>query len=365
MDESFLQDSFDLVIVGGGPAGSSSARVAAQKGLKVLIIDHKERIGHPVQCAELVSQWISHHLPFKSRSIIQPIESILLHFPDGILSTMKSPGYMLDRSLFDWEMVLSALQAGAKLILKAKALSRTPEGIKIQWKGKEGIVKAKVIIGADGANSTVRRWSSKPSLKRLSAFQYKILLFKPQSYGEIFFHPDYEGGYGWFFPKGKVANVGIGVISSKNHSLKELLHTFLDRLNKEKGFPRIEILSKTGGEIPCEPHPQIVFENVLLVGDAGGHCHPITGAGILNAVIGGEMAAKVAAEAILRNDLKSLKTFEKEFEAFIGKSLLYGSIKREELERNWNQSGMDFQELIKKTWVGFKEYYKGRRGVIE
>jgi len=361
MDESFLQNSFDLVIVGAGPAGSSSARVAAQKGLKVLLLDQRERIGYPVQCAELVSQWISHHLPFRLSSIVQPIESILLHFPDGMVSTMRSPGFLLDRSLFDRELVLSALQAGAKLLIGAKALSRTPEGIKIRWKGKEGRVKAKVIIGADGVHSTVRRWSPKPSLRKLSGLQYEIVLFEPQSYGEIFFHPDYEGGYGWFFPKGRVANVGIGVVRLKGTSLKELLHTFLDRLKKEKRLPRIEILSQTGGSIPCEPHPQIVFDNTLLVGDAGGHCHPITGAGILNAVMGGEMAGSIAAKAILGNDLQSLKIYESEWEAFIGKSLQYGALKRIELERKWNQSGVDFQGLIKESWVGFKEYYQVRR----
>jgi len=361
MDESLLQDSFDLVIVGAGPAGSSSARVAAQNGLNVLVLDQREYIGHPVQCAELVSQWISHHLPFRLSSIVQPIESILLHLPDGILSNMKSPGYMLDRSIFDREMVLSALQAGARLLIGAKALSRTPEGIKIRWKGKERIIKAKVIIGADGTNSTVRRWSSKSFLKKLIGLQYEIFLFEPQSYCEIFFHPDYEGGYGWFFPKGRVANVGIGVIQTKRRSLKELLHTFLNHLKKEKSLPRIEILSKTGGSIPCEPHPQIVFENILLVGDAGGHCHPLTGAGIFNAMIGGEMAGKIAAKAILSNDLQSLKNYESEWEAFIGKSLRYGAIKRNELERKWIQTGVDFQGLIKETWVGFKEYYQARR----
>jgi len=99
----------------------------------------------------------------------------------------------------------------------------------------------------------------------------------------------------------------------------------------------------------------------LLVGDAAGHAHPITGAGILNAVIGGEMAGRIAAEAVERRDLPHLKNYEVEWQELFGKSLFYGALKRGFLEENWNKSGADFEGLIRKTWVGFKEYYKERK----
>jgi flavin-dependent dehydrogenase len=180
---------------------------------------------------------------------------------------------------------------------------------------------------------------------------------------DVYFHKDYEGGYGWFFPKGKTANVGVGVVTSKTSRLPDLLGNFLDFLKESKNLRGIQIVSKTGGLIPCEFYEQNLFKNVLLIGDAAGHAHPITGAGIFNAVLGGEIAGRIAAEAIERGDLRHLENYETEWRETFGKSLSYGALKREFLEKNWNRSEVDFEELIRKTWVGFREYYQGRREI--
>jgi flavin-dependent dehydrogenase len=101
----------------------------------------------------------------------------------------------------------------------------------------------------------------------------------------------------------------------------------------------------------------------MLVGDAAGHAHPITGAGILHAVLGGEIAGRVAAEAVARDDLDCLKSYEVEWRDAFGQPLSYGALKRRYLEQNWHKNGVGFEELIRKTWVGFKEYYQARRKI--
>jgi flavin-dependent dehydrogenase len=184
---------------------------------------------------------------------------------------------------------------------------------------------------------------------------------KPPTHVDIFFHKDYEGGYAWFFPKGRTANVGLGVVPSKTAHLSDLLNDFLKNLEEVKKVSRIEILSRTGGSIPCEPRRQTLFGNILLVGDAAGHAHPITGAGILNAVIGGEMAGRIAAEAVARGDPRYLENYEIEWRETFGESLSYGSFKRGVLEENWNKREVSFESLIKKTWVSFREYSHERR----
>lgn len=358
-----MAESYDIVVIGAGPAGSSAARAAAQRGAKVLLIDQKQRIGIPVQCAELISKWISHHAPFISRSIIQSFESMVIHLPDHTTFTMKSPGYMLDRSLFDKELATSAVLAGVEISTGAKAIESSPEGVLIQLGVTKEWVRSKVIIGADGVHSTVARWTKQPPLKVMVALQYEVILFEPQSHTDIFFHPDYEGGYGWFFPKGRTANVGIAVIPQKTARLPDLLNDFLNLLNRSGQLPRIEIVSRTGGSIPCETHQQTVFGNILLAGDAAGHAHPITGAGILNAVICGEVAGRIASEAAARGDLNYLEHYETEWREMLGQTLSYGAFKRGFLEEHWNKSGLDFKDLIRKTWVGFKEYYEDRRKI--
>ncbi len=367
MTETSLSEPYDVVIVGAGPAGSVAAGAAVRKGVRVLLIDRRERIGVPVQCAELVSRWISRYAALSSDSLVQTTETMKTHLSDGKSPDrtyeVKSPGYMLDRSLFDKELAASAVSAGAEISVGTKAIGLSSRGVWVEKDSKKMDVPSTVIIGADGVHSMISRWAGLPFMKTVVALQYEVANPRPQDQAEVFFHPDFEGGYAWFFPKGKTANAGLGVVPAKTALLSLLLGEFLDRLAELKGFPTIDIRGKTGGSVPCEGPRQTVFKNILLAGDAAGHAHPITGAGILNAVIGGEMAGRTAAEAVLRGDLKHLQNYEIEWRETFGESLSYGAQKRKFLEENWNNSEMGFEALIRKTWVGFKEYYKDRRRI--
>ena len=356
-------EAYDIVIIGAGPAGSSAAQAAAQRGAKVLLIDRRQRIGVPVQCAEFVPQWISRYAHFSSTCVLQTIETMVTHLPDGTSHEMKSPGYMLDRSLFDKELAASAILSGAKISIQTKAVALSPEGLVVEQGYKKEIIRSKIFIGADGVHSFIARCVGQPSLKTIAALQYEVVIQEPRKYVEVFFHKDYEGGYAWFFPKGKTANVGVGVIPQKTTLLLELMDHFLDYLVESKRLPVVEVVVKTGGSIPCEKPRKTVFENILLVGDAAGHAHPITGAGILNAVIGGEIAGRVAVESIDRGDLRHLKNYETEWQEIFSKPLSYGALKRKFLEESWNNPEVNFETLIRKTWVGFKEYYEDRRKI--
>jgi geranylgeranyl reductase family protein len=361
MVEASLSEPYDIVIVGAGPAGSSAAKAAAERGAKVLLVDRKQRVGVPVQCAEFVPQWISRHAHFSSTCIHQTIDSMITHLPDGASYEMKSPGYMLDRSLFDKELVASAVLAGAKISIETRAVSLFAEGLAVERGSEKETIRSKIFIGADGVHSAMARFVGQPSLKTIVALQYEVVMPKPQNYVDVFFHKDYEGGYAWYFPKGSTANVGVGVVASKTAQLPNLLGDFLNLLRKSKKLLRAEIVSKTGGSIPCEPYRKTFFDNILLLGDAAGHAHPITGAGIFHAVMGGEIVGRIAAEAVVRGDLQYLKNYEIEWQEAFGRILSYAALKREFLEESWNHPGVDFEGLIRKTWVGFKEYYQDRR----
>jgi digeranylgeranylglycerophospholipid reductase len=286
---------------------------------------------------------------------------MVTHLPDGTSCEMKSPGYMLDRSLFDKELVASAILSGAKISIETRAANLSPEGLVVERGVKREVIQSKVFIGADGVHSSIARCLGQPPLKTLVALQYEVVMPEPQNHVDVFFHQDYEGGYVWFFPKERTANVGVGIIPKKTTLLLRLMDHFLDHLVGSKRLAGIDIVAKTGGSIPCEKPRKTVFENILLVGDAAGHAHPITGAGIFNAVMGGEIAGRIAAEAVERGDLRYLENYEIEWQEAFGKSLSYGAAKREFLEENWNKPEVSFEGLIRKTWVGFKEYYRDRK----
>lgn len=360
MVEASLNDSYDMVIIGAGPAGSSAARAAAQRGANVLMIDQRQRIGVPVQCAELVSQWISHYARFSSTCIHQTIEKMVTHLPDGTSHEMRSPGYMLDRSLFDKELVAQAILSGAKIIIETRAVGLSHEGLVVERGSKKEIIQTKVLIGADGVHSFLARCVGQPPLKTIIALQYEVVLPEPQNHVDVFFHKDYPGGYAWFFPKKRTANVGIGILPQKANLLLKRMDHFLNYLVETKRLSSVEIVAKTGGAIPCKKPRKTVFGNMLLAGDAAGHAHPISGAGILNAVIGGEIAGRIATEAVQRRDLSYLENYEIEWQEAFGKSLSYAAFKRKFLEENWNRPGIDFRDLTRRSWIGFKEYHKGR-----
>ncbi len=363
MGKASPTDFYDIVIIGAGPAGSSAAQAAAQRGAKVLLVEQRQRIGVPVQCAEFVPQWISRYAQFSSTCVLQTIETMVTHLPDGTSHEMKSPGYMLERSLLDKEWAASAILSGAKISIQTKAVCLSPEGLVVERGSKKEMIQAKVFIGADGVHSCIARSVGQPFLKTIVALQYEVVIPEPQNHVDVFFHKDYEGGYAWFFPKGRTANVGVGVIPQKTTLLLELMSHLLNYLIESKRLPGVEVVAKTGGSIPCEKPRKTVFENILLVGDAAGHAHPITGAGILNAVIGGEIAGRVAVESIDRGDLRHLKNYETEWQEILGKPLSYGALKRKFLEESWNNPEVNFETLIRKTWVGFKEYYEDRRKI--
>lgn len=361
MVEPSLTESYDIVIIGAGPAGSSAAQAAAQKGTRVLLIDRRQRVGIPVQCAEFVPQWIFRYASFSSTCIIQRVEKMITHLPDQTTYEMQSPGYMLDRSLFDKELAASAILSGAKISIETRALGLSSKGLVVERGSKKEVIQSKVFIGADGASSSVARIVGQPPLKTIAALQYEVVLSGPRNHTDVYFYKDYEGGYAWFFPKGRTANAGVGVVTSKASQLSNLLGKFLDSLMESKTLQEIQVVSKTGGFIPCEPRQKIVLGNILLIGDAAGHAHPITGAGIFNAVMAGEIAGRIAAEAVERDNLRYLGNYEIEWQEAFGKSLSYGALKREFLEKNWNKPEVDFAGLIRKTWVGFKEYHRDRK----
>jgi len=358
-----MTESYDIVIIGAGPAGSSAAKAAAERGAKVLLIDRRQRIGIPVQCAEFVPLSIVRHASFSPTCIMQRVEKMVTYLPNGTSYEMKSPGYMLDRSLFDRELAASAVLSGAKISIGTKAVGLSPKGLVVERGSRRETIPSKVLIGADGVPSSVARFVGQFPLKTIAALQYEVVLSEPRSHVDVYFHKDYEGGYAWFFPKGRTANAGVGLVLSKASQLPNLLDNFLDSLVKTKMLHGVQIVSKTGGLIPCEFHRKNLFENVLLAGDAAGHAHPITGAGILNAIVGGEIAGRIAAEAVEKGNLRHLENYEIESQEAFGKSLHYGALKREFLKKNWNEPDIDFDDLIRKTWVGFKEYHEDRKNI--
>lgn len=327
-----MKSSYDVLVIGAGPAGSIAARTAAEKGLDVLLIEKRQEIGDPVRCAEGASkEYLRKYVGIDKRWVCADLKGSRIYSPDGTKVEMSEEiagaevGFVIERKVFDRALAEQAAKAGAEVRVKTRATGLLIEddfvkGARLMHLGKEYVVHAKVVIGADGVESKVGRWAGiDTSLKPIdieTCAQYLVTgVDIDQQYCEFYIGNEIApGGYVWVFPKGEgKANVGIGVLGNKTGKFKprpiDYLNTFM-----EKNFPDAKIIEMVFGGVPVSGCIEKTSSNgLMLVGDAARQSDPITGGGILNAMEAGRMAGEAAYEAISAGDV-SLKKLEEAYE---------------------------------------------------
>jgi digeranylgeranylglycerophospholipid reductase len=327
-----INDFYDVIVIGGGPAGSVTARYAAENGASVLMLERDREVGIPVRCGEGVShQGIEPFIEIEDRFIATTITAARLFNSKGEFVDIEdmAKGYVLERRIFDNALADKACSFGAKLLTKANATGLMFEGkkivgVKFTMLGKDYEVKCNVVIGADGVESRVGRWAgidTKLALEDLeTCFQYTLSgIDVPTDRGQFYFHV--PGGYVWIFPKSKTtANVGIGIAG--HLSGEKNAKAYLDEFVAEK-FPNAAITYSVAGGVPTATMLKKPYaDNVMIVGDSARQVNPITGGGIVQVMIAGAIAGKTAAEAVKKNDFseKVMKSYAKEWSKILGKN---------------------------------------------
>jgi len=339
------EEKYDVVVVGAGPAGSITAKTAAERGLDVLLIERNPEIGVPVKCGECVSKEIGRFVDIDRRWICAGIRGTITYGPDGtkvILSVegAEEVGYVLERKIFDKGLAQEAARAGAEVRVKTQAYGVVNDGGYVKGvyartaaEAEEDIrISANVVVGADGVESQVGKWGGIDTTLRLAdvATCAQFLLCDIEvnpEYCEIFFGDDLAPkGYAWVFPKGDHrANVGLGIggdVSSETRCARDYLNAFAGGK-----FPNGKIIAEMYGAVPLSgPVYETVANGLILVGDAARHVNPITGGGILEAMQGGEIAGDVIAKAVQENDCskRRLHEYEKRWQKEFGKVLNAG-----------------------------------------
>lgn len=348
------EERCDILVIGAGPAGSCAARTSARTGVKVLLIDRKKVIGVPVRCAEFIPRQLLSELDGKRDFIVQPVKTMKSFLPDNNIVETPAPGLMINRDILDQELAQKAKEAGAVIWTKTSALEYD-NGCVMAVKESEQIrIKACVIIGADGPHTRVGTWIGSTNKNLIPALQARVVLTEATESTEVYLDRHFFGGYAWLFPKGDVANVGLGIKRGGSpDNIRKSLYCFLQKL-KEQNRITGEVAGNNAGWIPAEAPRKIVKGNIMLVGDAAGHTHPITGAGVSQAVIIGKMAGKWAAEAVKKGDANVLKGYEEEWMDLYGETQERAYKRRDLMENSWD----NLDKIIKKCWVIFEEYYK-------
>ena len=331
-----LQNKYDVVVVGGGPAGSMAAWEAAKGGVSVCMLEKDRDIGYPVRCGEAAGEsGLRQFVEIEDSWIAEKITSVKLVSPNLTsvdIDFAAETGYILNRRIFDYDLSRYAANAGAEVYTKAyvkNVLANNGEvnGVVLDYLGEEKQIQAKIVIGADGLTSRVGRWAGLKTLVRMkdmeSAVQYSVANVDIEPNKMIMYvgmnHA--PGGYIWVFPKGKkFANIGIGISGkySKHKSAQKYLDEFMER-----EYPDAAILTTMCGGVPCaKPMEKPVADGIMLVGDAAHQINPMTGGGIVAGMKGGWIAGQIAAEAIKKNDYSedSLLEYPKRMRKDFGKN---------------------------------------------
>lgn len=318
--------TYDVVIVGSGPAGSTAAHDLARAGRSVLLLD---RAGRVKPCGGAVPPQLLKDFDVPESLLVARINEARMVSPKGKkVDIPVGQGFvgMVDREVFDEWLRARAAKAGATRVTGAFVRrERDADGVaRIVYtdgrsrQGGEKSVRTRAIIGADGALSQVARQCVPRANEGKFVFAYHEIIKSPEHNSELFAHDRcdvyYQGPlspdfYAWIFPHGKTTSVGTGSLQ-KGFGLKESV----TQLRAATGLDKLETIRKEGAPIPLHPLPRWDDgREVVLAGDAAGVVAPASGEGIFYAMAGGRYAADAVDEFLSTANAKVLAKARRRF----------------------------------------------------
>lgn len=325
------QSSWDVVIVGSGPAGSSAALALAKHGARVAVLE-KAPLPRYKTCGGGIVRRATKLLPLDIREAVErSCDRAEVHFPGtGLHFATHRPEPMIAmtmRDRFDFLLASAARDAGADLQADCEVLEIAHRGDTVELTTSRGRRDARFVVAADGAISGVARKTGWPESRRLvPAVECEVFvedgLLERLARAARFDVGIPSSGYGWVFPKKE--HLSIGVLSMRRGpvNLRAVFQYYLRFLGVEK----ITQLDEHGFVIPVGVRREgFVKRRVLLAGDAAGFVDPVTGEGISFAIQSGQMAAWALAAGDFEEE-RVRQVYESELARTILPELRVGSI---------------------------------------
>jgi geranylgeranyl reductase family protein len=317
-----LSNRADVIVVGAGPGGSTAAKLLADRGYSVLLVDRSYFPRHKT-CASWINRLAFERFSFLRNSLSDLVENPFygVAFYDRAIERearyleSTPSGYLSLRSKFDDGLRRIAMEAGTRFLggYTVADLLEERDGVRVRLEdGRE--ITGRVLVGADGASSRVavkaglrKGWSPGDyvlcantdvpfSSERISAFYGDRFPFR------VFLEYNGIQGYGWVFPKRRHVCIGIGALLRDGRSIRPLFRDFVKALRARNQIPQdlpdertYFDLDPVGGAYRI---PSLVHGRVMLIGDAAGFVSGSTGEGIYPAMVSAEVAVGLIHQAM-------------------------------------------------------------------
>jgi geranylgeranyl reductase family protein len=294
---------YDVLVVGGGPAGSTTAIRLADGGARVLLVD-KATFPRDKPCGGGITTRALAHCPVDPSPVVEEhvdLVELRFRFDDSVVRHAVSPVIsMTQRRRLDAFLLDAARERGVEV----------REGTTIDPTS----APADVVVGADGANgTTAKAFGLGGGIVHGVAYEgnvaYGVVEHDRYARRAVVELADFPGGYGWVFPKGDHVNVGVGAWQAEGPRIRE----HLARVCRAHGLDAAQLEGLRGHRLPMRRGPtQLAGERALLVGDAAGLIDPVSGDGMYECFV----SSRLAAEAILTG---RLDTYPLALDAAVGR----------------------------------------------
>lgn len=329
-----MNDRYDIVIIGAGFAGLVCARVAAERGLRVAVVEKKPEPGVRLHTTGIIVKEAADELHIPTR-LTRKVRGVRLYTPAMKQVDLESPGYYFlatdTAGVLRW-LAEKAMKAGAEIVFGQPFAGAGRDGGGIVLHSPA--IRARYLVGADGARSAVARCFglgvNKRSLVGVEAEYAGVEGVDPERL-HCFLDSKLSPGYiGWAVPGVGVTQIGLAGRLGEKPSVEGLRA----KLGGVFDFSKARFVERRSGPIPVgglvTPHSD---ENVLLVGDAAGLVSPLTGGGIHPAFRYGRRAAQVISDYLLDGGPDPGRVLAREYPRYRWKALLRRGLDRD--PPNW------------------------------
>ncbi|WP_370575084.1 NAD(P)/FAD-dependent oxidoreductase [Methanomethylovorans sp.] len=326
---------YDVIVVGGGPVGSTAARYAAQEGAKVLLIEEHAFVGSPVGCTGLLSTRAVKECDVEPSEnfVLNSVRGAYIHPPSERplpIDGGRTKAYVVSRKMFDRTLFRMATDAGVDVMLRTRAIgiqrSNSLQTLSVLERGNHQNIQAKVIIAADGVRSNLAKMAGLGGVKKIMPGIQIEAPYRSDDpdFVELFVGSRAPGFFAWAVPVDeRISRIGLATDGINDPNPHECLQWLLQH------HPHIASRYVGGqtdmvfGGIPLGPLRRTYADGIMIVGDAAGQTKPTSGGGIYTGALCAKIAAKVAA-SVDDASAGSLQQYEKQWKTAIGKELSMG-----------------------------------------